>query len=295
MIRSGGRRVRSLIGDNAAGGKQGMTIPFEVLPVQKPLLSVKALMDEGYAVMMRDNGGAIMKGDVAIPLKTRGEVLVMYATVVKGSPHFDIGGLNNIEEAEGEPPGEVTEAKVAYARPLPITPSPEERAKHRLTHLPFRSWRDECVAGTAWDWAHRRLYAEPPKVPKVSFDYCFINIEADESTATVLALRERPHGAVGAAILPDKAASEYAVSCTTGYIDFWGHTAVMLKMDQENAIVKAAQLVKERRKFPTMLEHSPKGSHASNGEIESEHYRLQCQIRTLKVALEKNTGLVISA
>ena len=45
----------------------------------------------------------------------------------------------------------------------PGQPTREERARHDLTHLPFRPWCADCVAGRAVDDPHRRLVPKRPK------------------------------------------------------------------------------------------------------------------------------------
>ena len=53
-----------------------------------------------------------------------------------------------IEQADVEPE-ELEEEQVhpspsPHMRPEPLTPSPEERARHRLCHLPSAQWCTEC-------------------------------------------------------------------------------------------------------------------------------------------------------
>ena len=57
------------------------------------------------------------------------------------------------EEADGRQEGE--EAQVPMRRKLAGTPTEEEVRAHRVSHLPFREWCPECVAGRAKDWPHR--------------------------------------------------------------------------------------------------------------------------------------------
>ena len=52
--------------------------------------------------------------------------------------------------------GERAEGREASTKPEVHAPSLEEWRNHRLTHLPYRSWCPDCVAGKAVDDAHRR-------------------------------------------------------------------------------------------------------------------------------------------
>ena len=57
----------------------------------------------------------------------------------------------------------------------PGQPTRDERARHDLTHLPFRPWCEYCVAGKAAADPHRRLVREANLgPPKVSVDYGFV-------------------------------------------------------------------------------------------------------------------------
>ena len=102
-------------------------------------------------------------------------------------------------------------------------------------------------------------------------------------------------GAAGALQVPRKGVTEYAVDGILHYLDLWGLVEVVLKSDTEASIVALLEAVRLRRKQPTMLEHSPKGDHQSNGDIESEIYRLEAQTRTVVSALEDKLGITINA
>ena len=63
----------------------------------------------------------------------------------------------------------------------------------------------------------------------VAMDFCFVNTESDDDVLTILAMKEKPFQSVGATVLPEKSASEFAVATIIGYLDFWGHQEVMIK------------------------------------------------------------------
>ena len=70
---------------------------------------------------------------------------------------------------------EQEEARDPLRRSFSRPPSEEEIRAHRATHLPFREWCPECVAGAANDFPHRRHPAsEKLEVPEVHLDYCFL-------------------------------------------------------------------------------------------------------------------------
>ena len=86
-------------------------------------------------------------------------------------------GMESDEEPENvDEEIEPEEAVEAVRRKLEPLPSEEEQRKHRVTHLPFRSWCPHCIAGAANDDPHRakKLKAQGPlEVQEVHWDYCF--------------------------------------------------------------------------------------------------------------------------
>ena len=71
-------------------------------------------------------------------------------------------------EAEGEPPA----APEAQELGLPATPSEDEMRRHRLTHLPFAPWCEECVSGKAREDHHKQSNTQVVE-HKVQMDYLF--------------------------------------------------------------------------------------------------------------------------
>ena len=61
----------------------------------------------------------------------------------------------------------------------PYAPSRQERAEHRITHCPYRSWCAECVAGKCKATPHLTRSAEEKeeedKLPTIGVDYAFMS------------------------------------------------------------------------------------------------------------------------
>ena len=70
---------------------------------------------------------------------------------------------------------EDAEANVPLAVPSPKELGAAERARHELTHMPYRSWCFSCVAGGGADDAHRKSdgYTGPRRV---ECDFMFLSI-----------------------------------------------------------------------------------------------------------------------
>ena len=92
------------------------------------------------------------------------------------------------DDGEGEHPAE--EARRAKKARDPGAPTRAEVEAHAATHLPFRIWCEECVAGRRDNPPHLRVPREPGGVPEVGFDYAFVRRESEEDTVTLLVMKE---------------------------------------------------------------------------------------------------------
>ena len=50
-------------------------------------------------------------------------------------------------------------------------------------------------------------------------DVCFVNTESDDDVLTILAMKEKPFPSVGATVLLDTSASEFAEATISGNLD----------------------------------------------------------------------------
>ena len=107
--------------------------------------SSESLSHNGETVAVKDQ--EITTGDGAqapgcgIPEDTRREV------------ESDDGG-----DDTGDDDG-VVEARVARGKKSPKDPTRKEREEHELTHMPFRSWCEDCVTSKARNAHHRKKSA----------------------------------------------------------------------------------------------------------------------------------------
>ncbi len=60
------------------------------------------------------------------------------------------------------------------AASCPVRPSEAEVEDHRLTHLPYRNWCPECVAGRGLGEQRGRHVGRDHEIPRVGIDYWFI-------------------------------------------------------------------------------------------------------------------------
>ena len=75
--------------------------------------------------------------------------------------------------AQAQADGEIgAESVLRRALPSPYMPSISEIRQHKTTHLPYRSWCDECVEAFAREWPH--LARDGPSgraIPVIHIDY----------------------------------------------------------------------------------------------------------------------------
>ena len=226
----------------------------------------------------------------------------------------DDGVIASDMDTEVQPPPEITwENQRPRTMRAPRAPSRQERTEHEIAHCPFRVWCEECVAGKSHAKAHFTGTAGSPdgEVPLVAFDYAFMSSskigerksddEELEKTGQVKILvgRDRKSKCYSAIPVPCKGVDEgeYATRRVLRFLDVLGYENLILKSDQEFALGKVLRSAKVHRgaNTQTMLENSPVGDSRSNGFIESAVGRVEGQVRTLKLALEKHLGHRLAA
>ena len=73
-----------------------------------------------------------------------------------------------------------------------------ERAAHPTTHLPYRSWCDECVACRRDSPLHHALDYSKDHVPEVMMDYCFVRRDDEAEVVTILVIKKHQSRALEA-------------------------------------------------------------------------------------------------
>ena len=70
------------------------------------------------------------------------------------------------------------------ALPKPVTPTKEQRERHKLTHIPYADWCKHCVACRGRNLPHRRVVPLPAEsvVPVISMDLAHIKRHDEENT-----------------------------------------------------------------------------------------------------------------
>ena len=198
------------------------------------------------------------------------------------------------EPVEADEEEEVEEALVAKLLRSPTAPTAAERAAHAPTHLPYRSWCDECVAGRRDNPAHRHVEHQENSVHEVMMDYCFLRRQDEEEVITILVLKERQSRAIQAWVVPNKsilfdegAAAERAVE---GIRRFGFRNKLILKVDNENAILALRTLLLDKLGMSALEEEPHPHESQSNGAVENGVRLTKGLLRVHLLALERTLG-----
>jgi thiol-disulfide isomerase/thioredoxin len=174
----------------------------------------------------------------------------------------------------------------------PCKPSEKEVDEHNASHIPFRDWCPACVRGRGKSVGHYAKEHEEDQVPVVTVDYGFFGsdgIARDGDTPT-LVVKDRKSKNTWGHPVQHKGVNDYAVGKLVEDLNNLGYKKVVLKSDQEPAIVALCRQAKANFQGEVVPEASPKGESQSNGEIERAVQAIEGQARTLKEHLEQKAG-----
>ena len=183
----------------------GVQITFEVLPVKRPLLSVSTLLQNVWSASFSSRQGLLTHNLSGLRVELEAKRM-FYLPVCVGSLKDSPGSLvapvgvepegealagaaseDQAPRAGEDPDLEDDEGQPVRLPSRPVGPSAADRALHSTTHLPFRSWCEECVAGqVSPDSPHKQQF-EKSEMTTLMLDYFFLKSEGDASTATCLA------------------------------------------------------------------------------------------------------------
>ena len=202
-------------------------------------------------------------------------------------------GGDRSSPSEGVPDPPAPHESARPAKPLPEVPepSPDEVARHMLTHLPFRRWCKWCVMARKLNLPHKTLPPFSRASPLFVCDYAFLKHNEDERFLTVLIGRAYPSRAMFAVPCHQKGPDEHATKRLASLFRACGMTHFSFMSDQEGAVRtmldQAVQISKGRGEWVGPVpESSPVGESQSNGRAERAVQQLEDQVRTLLGELE---------
>ena len=174
------------------------------------------------------------------------------------------------EEALGEDDDDVEIKANEEVEPLAVSPSPSkpsaaEVEEHRVTHIPFRRWCRECMMGRGLGEQRGRHQGRAHSIPIVGVDYFYITskgvesreemleaypqdevgrekIEKDRTSGDLvkcLVIRCQQSKNVMGYVVPQKGPDEdnFVVNLITQAVTWLGHVRVIMKSDNEKAII----------------------------------------------------------
>ena len=164
------------------------------------------------------------------------------------------------EAADGPPlggaPGGEEEARMSKPIPQPELPCRDEVNRHRVDHIPYRSWCPECVEGFARERAHRPHVEEHRTVPIVACDYMYLTRsgvysrsevpgEEKEGSLRILVAKCSSTQCLFAHAVPQKGIDEdgFVIDEFKNDIAWLGHSRVMIRSDNEPALLKVVDKV----------------------------------------------------
>ena len=146
------------------------------------------------------------------------------------------------------------EARLAKQLTCPMEPTPQERQLHNLTHLPYRTWCQECVTAKGKLEKHMR---QPTKQPVIQLDYGFLGLEGDptDRKLKLVTAVDITSGLGHAFIVDNKGYSNYAATELKRFFYETGRTNAILQCENEPAVKALCQ--QAVKGLPMALRNSP--------------------------------------
>ena len=187
------------------------------------------------------------------------------------------------EEGEDEVEGEGEEVRIPTGKKSPKDPTRKQKEEHERTHLPYRSWCEDCVRSRARNAPHHKKAPDDPpeeiKVPRIHMDYFFMSREDEAASSNpMLVIVDERSGSryarlVGRKGLGSDGEMDWLVEDILITLKGWGHAGgaaghVIMKSDGEPAILAVKNAVMQRLGGVCVPEQPAKGEKAENGRIE---------------------------
>jgi hypothetical protein len=208
----------------------------------------------------------------------------------------------------------VEEGRTIRGQSKIVKPSQQECDDHMRTHIPYRKWCDHCVRGKRKRGGRTdKEYdiKENEEVPRIAFDYMKQKSkeireeekkekiargksgnkeeEIEEDYLPTLVPFESGVKWVSANVVPKKGVEGFAVQAVGREIDLAGLRRMIVRSDQEPALLELLRAVKAERPEDLEIqpEQSPVGESKSNGEIERAIQTVQGHVRTMKLSVQR--------
>ncbi len=242
-------------------------------------------MSDAYLAPIRpaaDVGEPVVGADGGV------EAEVDAAAAARARPVEDLEGEGSADE-ELHP---AEEARAARPARDPGAPTAAMREAHAATHLPYRSWCPDCVAGRRDNVVHKTIGADALEVPEVCFDYAFVRRQGEEECITMLVMRDRGTRALRAWVVPEKGPSleDSVTKAAEGVLHLGYRGRVLIKCDNEPAMTAFRTALMTKLPEGAIPVAPPAGESASNGVVENAVKVAKGLMRVHLGALERKVG-----
>jgi hypothetical protein len=212
--------------------------------------------------------------------------------VLPDEPGHLAEGAESEDVLPDEPGHPAEEARAARPARDPGAPTQAMRDAHAATHLPFRSWCEECVQGRRDAPPHLRTKRGAGEVPEVAFDYAYFRRDDEEHTQTLLVMRDRDSKAIRGWVLEHKGVDMDATvdRAVAGIRELGYRGRVLIRCDGEPALVALRNAVTRALPDGATPLTTPVGESSSNGGIEGAVKILKGLLRVHLAALERRIG-----
>ena len=202
---------------------------------------------------------------------------------------FDLSGKDVYDPPQLPEVDMDTSAHAPRSLHVPKEPTPQERAEHELTHLPFRSWCKTCVMSKSRQDRSKKLRL---KQPVLQCDYSFFTDPKVEGSVTILNVRDVMSGLALACVVPNKGRSVYAEGELRRIILETGRTFGVLQADPGASLVALAETVTSEL-GGLALRKSPTEWKQVQGAVGNSQQLLYAQVRTLRQDLADRYGTLV--
>jgi hypothetical protein len=191
-------------------------------------------------------------------------------------------GELRVQDEQSQAGEDVEEARRPKVPKTPCKPSQREIDEHYATHLPFRDWCPCCTRGKKKNPNHTLVPAHEREVEEVHVDQCFL-----ENLKSLVMRGRNTRATFSDVVLYKGRGREGPVERVQANLRKLGHKRIIIRTDQEPALINLAKAAKEARAEAIGLEHSPAGESQSNGLVERATQTVEEQVRTYKLGLEQ--------
>ena len=183
----------------------------------------------------------------------------------------------------------------------PKKPTLRDQQEHRCTHWPYRSWCRDCNRGRGKHDQHRSKKKgkdaeskEGREVPTISIDFIFPGTEMLEARKNAqLVMYDNESDSIWAYRTGRKHNPAWLIPAMLQDLEEagYGHCRLCVRSDQENIIKSIKKGMIDQRTGETVPQESPVKESKCNGKMEKAIQNLEGQMRTLRCAIESETGV----